>query len=111
MTESQPSETRPASTTVTLLRHGYATLRKEEPLLSTGLTSLETVAKRIRQGPQTQQLTEAFRRTQLQLGAKHPTVQHMKSRLPAIIPSLALPPGRPGQNTPGDPAAHRPLRL
>lgn len=100
MTDARAQERRSSSAAVTLLRHGYATLHKEEPLLSTGLTSLETVAKRIRSGPHTQQLTEAFRRTQAQLGGKHPTVKHMKSRLPAIIPSLALLPGRPVRNLP-----------
>ena len=100
MGDTTQKELRSSAATVTLLRHGYATLSKEEPLLSTGLTSLLTIAKRVRSGPQVQQLTEAFRRSQAQLGGKHPTVKRMKSRLPAIIPSIALAPGQPVKNLP-----------
>ena len=100
MDEATTPDIRSSEATVTLLRHGYATLRKEEPLLSTGLTSLEHIAKRVTSGPQVQLVTEAFRLKKSQLGEKHQAVRQLKSRLPAIIPSLALPPGRPVKNLP-----------
>ena len=100
MTDTQPCQPRLPSTRVTLLRHGYATSGREQPLLSTGVSSLSVIAARIRSGPQTRRLIHAFRLTQSRLGPKHPEVKRMKSRLPAFIPSLALPPGRPVRNLP-----------
>ena len=94
--------TRFPSATVTVLRHGYATDSKDTPLLSTGISTLTTIARRIRSGPQTHRLTNAFRLTQQQLGPKNPAVKQMKSKLPAIIPSLALPPGHHVRNLPDD---------
>ena len=102
MTDTSVPETPvPTSrTAVTLLRHGYATPRRDQPLLSAGVASLESIAARIRSGPETIRLTEAFRATLSQLGDKSTTVKAMKSRLPAIIPAMALPAGTPIRNLP-----------
>ena len=104
---SENADSRPTlpSTGMTLLRHGYATNRKEQPLLSSGITSISSVAKRVQNGPQTRQLTQAFRQNLERLGPKHGAVRQMKSKLPAVIPSLALPPGTPVRDLP-DPIPH-----
>lgn len=87
---------------VTLLRNGYATFSKEDPLLSSGMASLHHVASRIRTGPSTREKTEAYRRALKLLGDRNNTVRRLKATLPAIIPSIAVPPGFPIRDLPDD---------
>lgn len=102
MTDAPPPPSPDARTTVTLLRYGYATPKKGQPLLSAGTVPLQAIAHRIRCGPQTRRLTEAYRNAKDRKGGDHPSVKTMKSRLPAIIPALALPPSYPVRSLPDE---------